>query len=283
MVSKKAKERLKNVHGETVTIDELTYRGIAHKCKFVDKEYGEWWTTAYLVTNKGANHPKRSKKVESAKRTLSINVVKKRLFEIYGNDVSIDESTYINTQIKCRFIDKDYGEWWTRPHSILRDKGKHPKRRHKCNIISIEEIKERIKQIHGDNVTIDESTYISCNKKAKFIDKDYGEWWTFVYNVVNQKAGNPSRSYLKKSQKAKLTIEEVKERIKKVHGNSITIDESTYISCGKKAKFFGLHCNFPIISSYVGLRKITIPIICEKCRKEFMKKFIEWFRAGLNE
>ena len=50
--------------------------------------------------------------------------------------------------------------------------------------IPIDEIKIRIYNVHGDVVTIDESTYAGSGTTAKFIDKDYGEWWTRPINVI---------------------------------------------------------------------------------------------------
>ncbi|KKL60002.1 hypothetical protein LCGC14_2209700, partial [marine sediment metagenome] len=48
-------------------------------------------------------------------KKLSIDEIKTRIKNIHGNQVVIDEDTYINTYIKARFIDKDYGEWWACP------------------------------------------------------------------------------------------------------------------------------------------------------------------------
>lgn len=42
--------------------------------------------------------------------------------------------------------------------------------------LTIEEIKQRLKDVHGDMVILDESTYVDTNTKCRFIDKDYGEW-----------------------------------------------------------------------------------------------------------
>ena len=36
------KRRLVAAHGELVTIDESTYRGVSKKARFFDKEYGPW-------------------------------------------------------------------------------------------------------------------------------------------------------------------------------------------------------------------------------------------------
>lgn len=51
--------------------------------------------------------------------------------------------------------------------------------------LSIEEVISRIRTTHGDCVTLDVTTYVTTMNKARFIDKDYGEWWTQVNNVLN--------------------------------------------------------------------------------------------------
>lgn len=50
--------------------------------------------------------------------------------------------------------------------------------------ITIKEIKFRIKEIHGDTITLVEETYVDTRTKCKFIDKDYGAWWTSPSNVI---------------------------------------------------------------------------------------------------
>jgi len=40
-------------------------------------------------------------------------------------------------------------------------------------IIPIEVVIEKLKEIHGDNVILDESTYKGSSIKCRFIDKEY--------------------------------------------------------------------------------------------------------------
>ena len=56
-------------------------------------------------------------------RKLSINEVKKQIKNKHGDDILLDETTYVNTHTKARFIDKDYGEWWATPNNITRGHG----------------------------------------------------------------------------------------------------------------------------------------------------------------
>lgn len=42
--------------------------------------------------------------------------------------------------------------------------------------LGIERIKQRIREIHGDTVTLKADSYTNTKEKCTFIDKDYGEW-----------------------------------------------------------------------------------------------------------
>lgn len=43
---------------------------------------------------------------------------------------------------------------------------------------SIKEIINKIDKVHHGNVTLDVTTYKTTKQKARFIDKDFGEYWT---------------------------------------------------------------------------------------------------------
>lgn len=75
--------------------------------------------------------------------------------------------------------------------------------------LTLEEVKRRIKEFHGDQIEIVEESYIFSNKRAKFIDKDYGEFTCIVENTWNRKTpcGHPKRK-----------IEKTKETNKRIYG-----------------------------------------------------------------
>jgi len=164
-----------------------------------------------------------------------------------GDVIALDESTYINTRTKSRFIDKDYGEWWATPNNVIHSKQGHKSRslektkktwlkkygidnplkleknRPKDKKLSIDTIKQRIFDIHGYVVVIDENTYISTNEIAWFVDMEYGRWKTKVNNVIFGKKGHKSRSLEKARQTCLERFgvenpnqnEEIKEKSKK--------------------------------------------------------------------
>jgi hypothetical protein len=61
-------------------------------------------------------------------KKLTIEEVKRRLYEIHGDMVTLDESTYVNTNVKARLVDKECGEWWAIPNNVFCKKNCHPLR-----------------------------------------------------------------------------------------------------------------------------------------------------------
>mgnify|MGYP001568999844 CR=1 FL=1 len=143
---------------------------------------------------------------------LTLKEVKRKIFEIHGNEVVLDEATYIDTHKRCYFFDKDFGKFESTVNRVIVQKSGHPNKkgqkirktcqkrygienpsqipevREKKSIQSrtpIEEIKLKIKEIHADNLTIDETTYLDTQTKARFVDKDFGEWWVAPYRVLS--------------------------------------------------------------------------------------------------
>jgi len=116
----------------------------------------------------------------------SVVEIKQRIFDIHGNLLILDESTYVNTKTKARFVHKERGEWWVIPKVVLRGQSF----RRSSNI---QDIKNRLHQIHGDEVQIDENSFIDVHSKCRFVDKDYGEFFNSPHAVINRKSSHPHR------------------------------------------------------------------------------------------
>lgn len=168
--------------------------------------------------------------------------IEKFLIEIGHAEITIDYSVYKGTKTKCKFIDSEYGEWWALPDNVIHKKSRHPKRGHKKgggkSRNTIEKVKSKIKEHYGDLVTIDESTYTTGKEKARFIDKDYGEFWCQTQAIVSgMRHGHPMRGASIVGKSLMVPFEEAVERIKKVWGDEIQILEEDYVGFGQKCKF----------------------------------------------
>lgn len=170
-----------------LSIDWSTYQGFSNKCKFIDSEYGEWIAYCRDVVLRNQSHRKRANKNIQEKHRIPIEKIKEKLFLVHGDLVLIDESTYIDVRKDARFIDKEYGEFWAAPYYIYTYKARHPivgKQTQGGARNSETYIKNRLKEIYGDEVIIDWDTYKTMNVKAKFIHSKHGEWWATPSNVL---------------------------------------------------------------------------------------------------
>ena len=128
--------------------------------------------------------------------------IKEKLKEIHSDTLTLDENTYINTKIKCRFIDKDYGEWWAIPDNVINKKQSHPKRRtQKTKQTCLERygIYNPEKSFNKPLKTIQDCHNLASLKNGKFLSTEYkgslnkylwecekGHQWKSKYNSVQQ-------------------------------------------------------------------------------------------------
>ena len=118
------------------------------------------------------------------KQKLSEREISDRIKAVHGDTVVIDLSTYKNARTSARFIDKDYGEWWTQPGAVFRG-ARHKKRYQSKQKLSLDVYVKRLKNVHGDQVKLDATTYEKFTSKARFIDCEFGDWWAKADNVLN--------------------------------------------------------------------------------------------------
>jgi hypothetical protein len=103
-------------------------------------------------------------------------------------------------------------------------------------LVNIEEIQGRIAKAHGESVHIDTSTYCGVNKKAKFIDSEYGEWWATPKNVCHG-YGHRVRGYIKRSMPSKLSVQQIENRLLDMYGKQVSLLRHTYVDTHTKATF----------------------------------------------
>jgi hypothetical protein len=184
----KIKELLYKMYPDQI-FDFTNYKNTSSKIRLVDPIYGEWFPTAHNLLSKKRQH--RNAQIRGVR--TSMTEVKNRLLSMYGDLIIIDETTYSGVNNKCKFIDKEYGEFWARPYHVFRGM-RHKKRAIVENGISsrlsIEDVKNRLKKI-GSKITIDESTYSGLYRKARFIHEKYGEWWATPNNVIMHNSSHP--------------------------------------------------------------------------------------------
>ncbi len=176
------------------TFDFSTYKNGSSKIKATDPEYGVWYPSVKNLLSKKRKCRKRHI-AELPKRKVTIQQAKERIMKAHGDQIKLDEATYINTWGKCRFFDCDFGEFWASPHHVFGGSG-HKKRGFlkATRPLSIEEVEKRLVQKHGDTIKIDKSTYRGLYHKTQFTHIQYGTWWATPANVITNGSSHPAGS-----------------------------------------------------------------------------------------
>jgi hypothetical protein len=127
--------------------------------------------------------------------------------------------------------------------------------------LTIEEVKERIKVLHGDSLMLCEETYTGSQVKAKFIHKNYERPWWVKPTFVLQGKNHPSIGIERRSKAQELPVGVIKDRIVEKHGDRIVLIESTYIDTHTICTFFDKLFNkeFQAYPQHVYIRGDTHP------------------------
>jgi hypothetical protein len=212
-------------------LDESTYTGLSAKARFVDEKFGEYWAEPqHVIKHHQSKHPRRDAFI----RALPTEEVQRRITEGYLKNpprsfITLDPTTYESVDKKARFIDSEFGEWWAFPNNIMKGQC-HPKRTGNP-VYTIEDIKRILS--NRPEITMDESTFVNVTTKARFIDKDYGEWWCLPQTLIlGLKKGNKKRLYASRV----IPAEEIIQRIQKTRPY-ITMDKETYKGSLISARF----------------------------------------------
>jgi hypothetical protein len=140
--------------------------------------------------------------------------------------------------------------------------------------LTLEEVKERIKKAHNGIVTMVESTFIDMKTEAIFVDVLYKEWPSLPCYVVSGR-GHPLRAKEVRRLSRLVTVDEVKKRLEKVHGDVVTLyDEKLYVNMTTKIPFHHrIHGMWPATPDNV-LHGHSHPLAgSEKMKKTCEEKF----------
>jgi hypothetical protein len=169
-----------------------------------------------------------------SKRPYTIDIFQEALKRVHGDEIALDASTYKNTQVKAKFIDKDYGEFWAKPSNILRPRSHHPersriikkqRRRHAAGYIDSELTKRGIKRLgsYENYHTLMELQCLTCGHN----------WQAQAANIISGKTGCPPCGWKRTSQKLREDISKIEEICREQNVELM----SEYIAMNK-------HCTF---------------------------------------
>jgi hypothetical protein len=149
--------------------------------------------------------------------------------------IGMEESSYVDVKTTAVFIDEAFGNFTAIPAALYRDGKGHPKRKRYAfsgKRLSVDDIEKRIQGVHGDTVRIVRTSYVNVNKKAIFVDSDYGEWPATVIGVLRGR-GHPQRGY----DRTKTPLRNIKKIIFEKHGNTVSIIDSTHTKVRSECSF----------------------------------------------
>jgi hypothetical protein len=179
-----------------IKLDRETYRGSHSKARFIDEDYGEFWSIVRdVVKGKGEGHPKRKAEAGRQRRSITLQEALRRLPE----EPRLVRSTYVAMSKNATFIDKDFGEFEATPKRIIKGSAKHRQRQlleGTAKNLTIEEVKAKLPAF----VKIVEETYTRVCKRATFIDEDFGEFVSSVNDVVFHNRGHRNRGFRQRAQ-----------------------------------------------------------------------------------
>lgn len=141
-------------------------------------------------------------------RKITIEEIKRRLFETHGDVVMIHEETYVSQDKKAKFTDVVYGDWLAQVKSVIAGR-RHTDFKYvnfkKSRTLTGDDVKRKLFEIHGTTVTLKPGQeYVHSHHKMIFIDDKYGEFTTGVSTVVNGYAHHPARGQHNRASKSRL-------------------------------------------------------------------------------
>jgi hypothetical protein len=163
----------------------------------------------------------------SKRLRVSVEELKLRLPE----EVELDENTYSGMSSRARFVDRDFGEFWALPKDVCRGHG-HRRRGSLKIAMSKRTPAEAVVAALPDYIVLDVATYVSKHEPARFVDKEFGEWWACPKEVLRGHTLHRKRA-LQLGQNIKLSAADVMARLP----GHISLDASSYVNTAVKARF----------------------------------------------
>lgn len=103
--------------------------------------------------------------------------------------------------------------------------------------LSLDEVSARVRELWDGVATLDESTFVDLRTPARFIDRDYGEWWAKPFHLMKGTGRHPIRARANTISARKLTAEEVDFRTRERHDQRVVLRKETYRGTHVKALF----------------------------------------------
>ena len=152
---------------------------------------------------------------------------------IHGDKYDYSKVDFVKTTTKVCIICPEHGEFWQEPHAHLKGQG-CPKcgvdKRSKSKTTTNENFIKKAKEIHGDKYDYSKTNYINNKTKIVIICPIHGEIEITPNAHISEKRGCPKCGNTLKGANFKMSIERFIEKAQKIHGNSYSYEEVSYIN-----------------------------------------------------
>ena len=152
---------------------------------------------------------------------------------IHGDKYDYSKVDFVKTTTKVCIICPEHGEFWQEPHAHLKGQG-CPKcgvdKRSKSKTTTNENFIKKAKEIHGDKYDYSKTNYINNKTKIVIICPIHGEIEITPNAHISEKRGCPKCGNTLKGVNFKMGIERFIEKAQKIHGNSYSYEEVSYIN-----------------------------------------------------
>lgn len=231
-------ERAKKKHtNDDYEYDEATFNGLHHKMRIVCPLHGEFWQSANDHL-RGQGCPICGKLRGGLKCRSNKTDFVKKYTDRYDERYDFSKFNYVKSNIKGTVICGRHGEFEATPNNLLSGEGCpmcKSENNSRSQRLSEQVINERLKNVHGNNITCDLSTYKSNNREARFICSKHGDFYSFPSNVFIGH-GCPICGRKKCDDARKTQYDDVLARFEMVHGDKYTYDKATYDGVKKKMR-----------------------------------------------
>ena len=152
---------------------------------------------------------------------------------IHGDKYDYSKVDFVKTTTKVCIICPEHGEFWQEPHAHLKGQG-CPKcgvnKRSKSKTTTNENFIKKAKEIHGDKYDYSKTNYINNKTKIVIICPIHGEIEITPNAHISEKRGCPKCGNTLKGANFKMSVERFIEKAQKIHGNSYSYEEVSYIN-----------------------------------------------------
>ena len=219
-------QKARKIHGDKYDYSKVEYVNSKTKVCIVCPIHGEFWQTP-SVHNRGCGCPLCSNKGSGKQNSLTKEEFIKKAKEKHGDKYDYSKVEYKNNHTKVCIICPEHGEFWQIPQNHIKGQG-CPKCSHRSYAYTIEEFKQKAREIHGDKYNYSKINYINNKTKVCIICPIHGD---FLQTPHEHLKGNGCP---KCSKKHKLNTNIFITKSNEIHNNKYDYSKVKYVNTDTK-------------------------------------------------